>query len=348
MKKLMIVLTIFFLIISLSACDSNSDTTVPILTVSSPTNVRITGSSISWNNVENATDYIVVIGSTRYTVTGTTYNLENVQLSTGSHIIRVIARVGSTESSPSSSVTYAVLEKIEYLSGDRILERIQSDSLYRFFFAFLNASEQRMAANASIDIRIVNSLGVEVYKKTHTVTKSDYNIWTWSGLNARTESYTTTTIPFSQITAGNSSSGKLYFKISAEGNVNFNELEINIAGLPINFSLQIPTLPLEVSTYSGSTLRYKTNITNITYDYSSTQTLTVRFDGTKTYDSSGNNYARTAGISVRLLRADGVVIDTKTFYTPSLMVGESFINQELKFYNLPPGDYRIEIIKKQN
>lgn len=352
MKKtsLFIILIIFSL--TLIACSDNTSSNSDSQTISAPINVRISNDVLSWNPVSDATEYVVVVGTTRRTVTSTTFNLSSLNLQQGTYEVSVIAKRNTIESNPSNKVSYTISNRneVHYLSGDRSLERREDLSLYRFFFIFLNSDQERISSNATINIRIVNNEGIEVYKKAHTITNNDFGNWTWGGNNPRTEFYGTVEIPFDQITPGNASSGTMYFQVNAEGNVNFKELSINITGLPVGFDLQLPNTPLEVSRfYTTGRLWWKVNITEISYEYNAaSQRLTVYFEGQKTYDTDGSNYASTQRVSVRLIDSDGFVVESKSFSTPSIMVGEGFRNETIIFYNLPPGDYIIEIIPNQN
>jgi len=356
MKKISLFIILIVFSLTLIACidldnaSSNSDS----LTISAPINVQISNDVLSWNPVSDATEYVVVVGTTRRTVTSTTFNLSSLNLQQGTYEVSVIAKRNTIESNPSNKVSYTISNpnEVHYLSDDRFLERIEDLSLYRFFFVFLNSDQERISSNATINIRIVNNEGIEVYKKAHTITNNDFGNWTWERNNPRTEFYGTVEIPFDQITPGNASYGTMYFQVNVEGNVNFNEHErsINITELPVAFDLQLPNTPLEVSILSTlivGRVWWKVNITEISYEYNAArQRLTVYFEGQKTYDKDKSE-ATTIRISVRLIDSDGFVVESKAFYTPSIMVGEGFRNETIIFYDLPPGDYIIEIIPNQ-
>jgi len=72
--------------------------------------------------------------------------------------------------------------------------------------------------------------------------------------------------------------------------------------------------------------------------------LTLYFSGEKTYDKDGSSQGRTAKVSIKITDSAGYVFDSTTFYTPSLFVGDKFSKQECKIFDLPKGDYSIELI----
>jgi len=84
------------------------------VTLSAPTNVRITSTStLQWNSVTNASSYRVYVGGTARgnTTTATSMNLNNLNLGTGTHSIQVRAlgnSITTHNSTLSSSVNFTV------------------------------------------------------------------------------------------------------------------------------------------------------------------------------------------------------------------------------------------------
>jgi len=320
MKKISLFIILIVFSLTLIACidldnaSSNSDS----LTISAPINVQISNDVLSWNPVSDATEYVVVVGTTRRTVTSTTFNLSSLNLQQGTYEVSVIAKRNTIESNPSNKVSYTISNpnEVHYLSDDRFLERIEDLSLYRFFFVFLNSDQERISSNATINIRIVNNEGIEVYKKAHKITNNDFGNWTWERNNPRTEFYGTVEIPFDQITPGNASYGTMYFQVNVEGNVNFNEHErsINITELPVAFDLQLPNTPLEVSILSTlivGRVWWKVNITEISYEYNAArQRLTVYFEGQKTYCiNNGNFQLKVLDLNMTFIPSDEMLLE---------------------------------------
>ena len=104
MKKLMFVLLSVFALFSLFGCDEKTGDP----TLSSPQNVTIENGVVTWQSVEGATSYRIVVGTSSFTTTNTTFDLKQVTIPEGSHSVSVIALKDKTVSNPSSSVTYTV------------------------------------------------------------------------------------------------------------------------------------------------------------------------------------------------------------------------------------------------
>ncbi len=77
------------------------------LTLSAPV-ISLTGDTLSWSAVTDATGYTIFIGSTEVDVTTTSYDLTNQSLADGTYSIHVIATAGTVESSDSNAVSYEV------------------------------------------------------------------------------------------------------------------------------------------------------------------------------------------------------------------------------------------------
>ena len=118
-------------------------------------------------------------------------------------------------------------------------------------------------------------------------------------------------------------------------------------------SLSVPTLPKSVNyiSYNGS-INSTCKITNVTYEFdydndTGSVELDVYFSGTKTYDYRGSGQSDSCKIGWKLYDPNGNVIETGTFYSPAVAVGESFSNQHeymLNYKGAAPGKYRLELI----
>ncbi len=85
---------------------SGSGVSVP----TTPTNVSITGSIISWTAVTDAVSYIVTINGTNVSVTTTSYDLSNQTLTAGNYPVTVIAVNTAGQSAATAAVTYTVTQ----------------------------------------------------------------------------------------------------------------------------------------------------------------------------------------------------------------------------------------------
>lgn len=117
-------------------------------------------------------------------------------------------------------------------------------------------------------------------------------------------------------------------------------------------SLTIPSLPKSVSYYGYNNKLYTTvSVTNITYKFECDNDgkieLELYFSGEKTYDYRGAGQSDSCKIGWKLYGPSGAVVESDTFYSPSVAMGESFSNQREYAFNtydnLPAGNYRLEI-----
>ncbi len=118
-------------------------------------------------------------------------------------------------------------------------------------------------------------------------------------------------------------------------------------------SLIMPSVPqtIHYKNYKDE-IQSSVNVTGITYQFEyegeGTVSLTGTFSGTKTYDKRGAGQSDSAKIGWKIYDSNGNVIETGTFYSPSVAEGESFSDQEVHFIYgsnaIAPGTYRLEII----
>jgi hypothetical protein len=128
-------------------------------------------------------------------------------------------------------------------------------------------------------------------------------------------------------------------------------MDPTVEGILRQCSLEAYNLPQTVSYYGYEDKLYTVNITNISYkfDYKNGKvTLTVDVYGIKTEDTRGEGYSSGCTINWKLYGPDGSVLKSKSFYSPSVSVGDSFVirNQDV----LSTSDYatagrdRIEFV----
>lgn len=115
-------------------------------------------------------------------------------------------------------------------------------------------------------------------------------------------------------------------------------------------SVNITTpLPKEFHNYNyKNNITDTINITDVTYSieerYSGDYKLILYFTGEKTYDAGGSGQSRTAKVSIKITDSDGYVVESGTFYSPSLKIGDKFRNEEKIIWDLKPGTYNIELL----
>ena len=165
---------------------------------------------------------------------------------------------------------------------------------------------------------MVNDSGVTVYNKTKRFSISDYN-----------GSELSFSIPDSDIQGGNTQCGRIYLTVYNDGfSLNYDTSTSDLPYAPVKVDL--PTLPKTINYYGYSgTLYSSVKVTGITYEFVYGDTLKIFFEGEKTYDHQGNSQSDSCKIGWKLYDEDDYVIESGTFYSDSIRVGEKFKNNEV-------------------
>ncbi len=233
---------------------------------------------------------------------------------------------------------------VEWLS-DRSVFYDDSHKQFRLFFSFKDSSETRIAAPAVVDIRIVNDNNETVYNKSVVVKTSDFGTWTSALYGER--KLCCIYINESDIESGTTNRGTLYFSIYNKDYFSFEESELSMNNLPMKESIvSMPHCPQTLGYYSYSgTLYSSCKVTNVTYKIEDDD-LYIYFTGEKTYDCQGENNGDRFPISWRLIDSEGYIVDSGTYYSDSLKVGEKFKNGVSYSWNsITPGEnYTLEIL----
>ena len=95
-----------------------------------------------------------------------------------------------------------------------------------------DSNSKEIAPPMLVDIKIINDNNVTVYSTTKIVKSSDYGTWTSPLLGSHLQA--SIYIKDSEITKGNTDSGKLYYKVYNPGYVSFDEYWLTISDLPLN------------------------------------------------------------------------------------------------------------------
>ncbi len=115
----------------------------------------------------------------------------------------------------------------------------------------------------------------------------------------------------------------------------------------INITLKT-SLPTEISYTSYKSVTTKCNVTSFDYEVGywndGKASVTLNISGNKTYDEKGDSYSRGARVGWKLYDAKGNVIDSGTFTSSYIKVGETFTDASSYVNKLAPGDYTLEIL----
>lgn len=236
---------------------------------------------------------------------------------------------------------------VEYLK-DWSFQYNEGTNDYSLLFGLCDRNEKYVSADATVSIRIENENGDVVYMGTKSITRDDFG--TYSRLFAGERFLANVRIKASEIEAGSSSSGRVYFTVSDGKTFGFDECNCSaLFCLPVkDITITTVTLPIELSqrNYYGS-VESKLSITDIQYSVNSglgTPTVSFVISGEKTYESSSSiSYDI---ISYKLYDHGGYLVDSGQIYIgTTLSVGDRFRDNSLKIYNLTPGEeYTLQLL----
>ena len=208
---------------------------------------------------------------------------------------------------------------------------------YSLFFGLLNNKERYIAADVTVDIRIVNDAGEEVYSATKSVTSKDFG--NYKSQIAGKQFFANVRIPASDIKSGKSNDGTVYLTVYKDDDVRFDEVNCTaLSCLPVaDVELDAKDLPieLEVKGYDGN-VESIIRITDVTYVYEKdfTPQLQITFSGQKTVgDTSGYDI-----ISYKLYDSNGYLTDSGSVYLSNLSAGDKFKDNSIIVYDITPGE----------
>ncbi|MBR6228893.1 MAG: hypothetical protein IKQ97_04080 [Eubacterium sp.] len=272
--------------------------------------------------------------------------------------LNVIVRVqdSSIYTQPPVQTTAPVSDvngKVKYIS-DRSVEYNTEYSEHRVFFSLKDASESRVTGSGKAVIKITNEDGAVVYTQTKVFSQQDFSSWT-SALNG-TRLMCCLHILDSEIEKGTAKKGSLTLEVTLDNGFHFDEYKMSIGELPLVeatsvVKIELPQVPMTLHDYSyDNTIRYSYQLTDIRYtaekNYSgSTYTVHVYYSGKKTYDYRGSGQSSMCTIAGKLYKANtSTVVDSASGHTPSIDSNDSFENVDATFYNIPAGDYKLEVL----
>ncbi len=229
-----------------------------------------------------------------------------------------------------TSTEKATSNAVQYLS-ERQIWHDDDEGCYILVFAFEDKNEKQLSAPAVVDIRIVNDANETVYTATKLVKSSDFGTWTYN--NGATKKYQASIrIYDNELTKGKDGDGDIYFTVHNDGYFSFSESKLSMSDLPkLGINLKLPAIPATIHhrySYDNS-IRYSVKITELTYKIDSTGYLNLYFSGEKTYDEEGNKYSRACTVGWKLYDDEGYVVDSGTFYSTQIAVGEKFRNERM-------------------
>lgn len=121
-------------------------------------------------------------------------------------------------------------------------------------------------------------------------------------------------------------------------------MDYNGKNTAINISVELPTCPLIVSEYDWNneilgTIRIDDITVSYEKNWDGTYYVIFNIAGEKTYGNNGYVY-----INYKLYDSENYIVESGSFMTDKLSLGDKFKNMEETIYDLEPGTYRLEIV----
>lgn len=219
-----------------------------------------------------------------------------------------------------------------YYISDRKVEYDKNNDWFKFTFALKDEDEYKLNVPTFVDIRIENDNAVVVYEKTILIKTSDYK-----------NNLATVYIKSSEIKGDYVDDGDFYYKVYNPGYFSFDEFSLSVYDLPLKATtLIMPSVPATYHYYGYSASSVK--ITNIRYEMSGDD-MKIYLSGEKTYDKNGSSYSNYCRVGYKVYDSDGYVVDSGTFTSDSIRVGDKFKDDYFTVYNLEIGEtYTLELL----
>ena len=242
---------------------------------------------------------------------------------------------------------------IMYIS-DRSVEYSSEYLEYRVFFSLMNSNKERKSTSGKATIIFTNDAGEKVYENTVAFSPADFSDWT-AALTG-TKLLCCIHIPLSQITPGKSNKGSVSLHVETDNGASFEESKHSVSNLPLISAetvvkIELPSTPCLLNDYDyNNKVRYSYSLQSIRYkveknSFDDLYKVTLYFSGNKTYDYRGTGQSSTCAIGYKLYKSgSNVVAESGTAYTPALNMSDSFEDTEETIYNLPAGDYKLEVL----
>lgn len=219
-----------------------------------------------------------------------------------------------------------------YYISDRKVEYDKNNDWFKFTFALKDEYEYKLNVPTFVDIRIENDNAVVVYEKTILIKTSDYK-----------NNLATVYIKSSDIKGDYIDDGDFYYKVYNPGYFSFDEFSLSVYDLPLKTTtLIMPSVPATYHYYGYEATSVK--ITNIRYEMSGDD-MKIYLSGEKTYDKKGSSYSSYCRVGYKVYDSDGYVVDSGTFYSDAMRVGDKFKDDYFTIYNLEIGEtYTLELL----
>ena len=214
----------------------------------------------------------------------------------------------------------------------------EGTSDYSLFFGLADKNDKPLSADVDVDIRIVNDENEEVYTGTKSVSAGDFGYYT--SQSAGEQYLANVRIPSTEISAGKSASGKVFFTVYKGNSVAFDEVNCDVLNcLPIeDVQVTFDSFPLELKMkdfMGGTASVIQIQGAEFKFDKDYSPQLTITITGEKKSGSSDSGYDM---ISYKLYDSAGYLVDSGNIYLPSLSAGDKFKDDSVVIYDITPGE----------
>lgn len=209
---------------------------------------------------------------------------------------------------------------------------------YSLFFGLTDKNSKPLSVGVDVDIRIINDENEEVYAGTKSISSDDYDYYT---SQAAGEQYLANLrIPASEIRAGKSTSGKVYFTVYKENSIDFDEVNCDaLYCLPIEeVQVTFDSFPIDLKSkdiMSGKASVIQIQGAEFSFDKDLTPKLNIKLTGEKKINGSNSGYDI---ISYKLYDSEGYLVDSGNIYLSSLSAGDKFKDESIVIYDITPGE----------
>ena len=209
---------------------------------------------------------------------------------------------------------------------------------YSIFFGLADKNDMPLSAGVDVDIRIVNDESEVVYTGTKSVSADDFGHY--SSQAAGDQYLANVRIPATEITAGKSASGKVYFTVYRENEVQFDEVNCDaLYCLPVeDVQMTFDSFPLDLKVkdiMGGTSSVIQIQGAEYKFDKDYFPQLTITIAGEKKSGSSNSMYDI---ISYKLYDSEGYMVDSGNIFLSSLSAGDKFKDDSVVIYDIIPGE----------
>lgn len=193
-----------------------------------------------------------------------------------------------------------IKNNVEYIS-DKSLFFYPDDNAYRLFFSLKDKDYINIAAKATINLKILNILDVQILQKKIHITESNFSYWEDS--NGTAEYLASVTIPYLDIAEGALPLGNIFCTVFLDDGGSFKEFNLSIKKLPVkNFSPPTDYISANIGILKGIPAGYYKRTTaeqdcNILSEFRIGQHEVTREQVLKVFSTDPSNLSVSSGLT---------------------------------------------------